>query len=60
MHVCLCNGVLLYSKCVWCVHFPMSVSMSETAGVLGLTSTPVVFNELSPCFRIVDFDWGDP
>lgn len=32
----------------------------ETAGVLGVTSTPGVFNELSPCFRIVDFDWGDP
>lgn len=31
-----------------------------TAGVLGVASTPGVFNELPPCFRIVDLDWGDP
>lgn len=40
-----------------CVYLPEYVY--ETAGVLGDALTPCMRNELSPDFKIVDFDWGD-
>lgn len=63
MCVCLCNSVLLYVKrirvyCTLACIFPRE-GARETAGVLRDALTLCVCNESSPCFKIVDFDWGD-